>query len=74
MTEQETIEQVVIVSGVDPTIRACVRVVRLDGRYVYVDHDGVERRFSRASGFEAPEGGSWGSFRLAGKDKRRLKL
>lgn len=67
-------ESIVIVSACDRTIRTSAIVLRTDERFVYVEHLGVEKRFSRSSGFEVPVGGAWGALRLSGKDLRRLKL
>lgn len=53
--------------------RLSVPLLRVDERFVYVDFHGEEKRFSRSSGFEVPPGGSWGTWRLSGKDHRRLK-
>jgi hypothetical protein len=56
-----------------PAERVTVPLLRVDERFVYVDFHGEEKRFSRSSGFEVPPGGSWGTWRLSGKDHRRLK-
>lgn len=56
-----------------PAERVAVTLLRIDERFIYVDHHGEEKRFSRSSGFEVPPGGSWGTWRLSGKDHRRLK-
>ncbi len=66
--------ELTIVSATDRGLRVSVPMIRCDERFVWVALLGAELRFSRRSGFELPEGGSWGKWRLSGKDMRRLKL
>lgn len=66
-------ETLTIVLASDRTVRLSAQLARLDERFLYVIVDGEERRFSRTSGFELPAGGSWGTWRLSGKDLRRTK-
>lgn len=62
-----------IVLASDRTVRASGVLGRVDQRFIIVVVDGQERRFNRSTGFETPVGGSWGAWRLAGKDLRRSK-
>lgn len=70
-------ETVTIVSGLrHAEQRVVVTVRQVDDEWVVVDSsEGTEaRRFSRVTGFEHKEGGGWSTWRLAGRDFRRLKI
>jgi hypothetical protein len=64
-------ETVVIVNGANTDERLECEVVRVTGRHLYVTENGATRRISRAAGFEHPPGGSWSTWRLSGRDRRR---
>lgn len=67
-------DRVTIVNGWRGGDRAVVPVVKVDSDYVWVEVLGEVRRFSRSTGFEHPPGGTWSTWRLSGKDYRRLSL
>lgn len=68
-----SVEVVTIVLASDRAVRVTGVVQRVDERFIVLVVDGEERRFNRSTGFEMPVGGSWGAWRLAGKDLRRSK-
>ncbi len=66
-------DRVTIVNGMRGGERAVVRVLRVDEVYVWVEVVGQAKRFSRHTGFEHPPGGTWSTWRLSGRDHRRLR-
>lgn len=69
-TERPPPPTVTVVDGWRGGERVVVPIDRFDEHFVYVNLAGDEKRFSRETGFEIPEGGSWSRWRLCGKDHR----
>jgi hypothetical protein len=68
-----SLARVTLVNAVPDGERSAADVLRVDDDFVVVRHQGVERRFSRHTGFEIRGGGSWSTWRLAGADFRTVR-
>lgn len=64
-------DKVVLVNGAATKERVEAEIQRITDKYLFVSTDGTSRRISRSAGFEHPPGGSWSTWRLCGRDRRR---